>query len=441
MNAGLRRALLPAAVAAATVAVTALPAAAAASVSVTRASNGAQVTVDAPLTSNDVLNIDGQIDARTSTTQMVVTPPGGSPQVVASASGGLMQGASMSYALNTACVSYQPQQSPCTGSNPAPNGTWTVQLQGGESASTQFALRIPPAQPQGVSASGSGSTVTVDWQANTEPDLTGYTVLDGSGQTLAADLAPNSVCSGGACTAQVSAPGVTSVEIEAQRSTCPGCSQTLSSTPSQPAQVVWSSSAPSGSGSSSGTSGTGGSGSTSGSTGTGSGSGSTGSGSGSTGTTGSGSTAGTTGGSATGSGSGSRKTGSGSATSGTGRTATAAPAPAAPGAAADAGALLAQLLPGPSAVNAPSVPSSGGGALPGEEEPTTWGTYGSTLGYGPQTVGQLVTVPDGAQPKLAAESGPVSWFGASGWRALAEALLLLLAAGHVAAWLRRAPAE
>lgn len=394
---------------------TAGPAIAAASLSVTAAGSGQPVTVAQPQTSNDVLDIRGQIDPNTSTTQLVVTDPNGSSHVVASGSAPVTQGSTLSYALNTACLSYDPKQSPCSGSNPALNGVWTVRLQGGESASEQFALRIPPATPQNVSATGASDdkTVTVTWQANTEPDLTGYDVLDGSGQVLAGNLSPGQVCNGGTCSTQVSAPGASSVAVDAHRTTCPGCSQTLTSAPSQPAAVAWPSpspapsSAPSTSGSGSGASGPGpsGSGSHGATTGSGSGSGSGGAGT-------------TTGG----------RTGSAPSASSAG--------------AANAGALLQQMLPGPSAAAPPVVPQPAGGLPPGEAEPTVWGTYSPTLGYGPKTVGQLVTVPYQGAPQLAgAAPAAVSWFSPMLWRSLAEGLLLLVVAGHVAAWLRRGSIE
>ncbi|MEO3787768.1 hypothetical protein ABGB12_30955 [Actinocorallia sp. B10E7] len=97
-----------------------------------------------------------------------------------------------------------------------PNGTHQVRfdaLDGDDSEST-FRMAARPAAPTGVRASVSGRTVTVVWDANTEPDITGYEV---SSERGGASTGP---CSG-TCRASfdvpASASGALAVGVEAER--------------------------------------------------------------------------------------------------------------------------------------------------------------------------------------------------------------------------------
>jgi hypothetical protein len=77
------------------------------------------------------------------------------------------------------------------------NGRYNLTLSGGASASSHFTVAIPPASPSGLSATKSGSKVTVSWNRGTELDLTGYRVSAGgsSGGGSVAKLCPSSSCS------------------------------------------------------------------------------------------------------------------------------------------------------------------------------------------------------------------------------------------------------
>ena len=393
----------------------ALPAAAAAGVTVTRAADGSTVTVDGPVTSDDVLHVRGHIDARTSTTDLVVLAPGdGTAHVVDQGAGTLTSGDTLAFDLSTACLSYDPKRAPCSGRRPAVNGTWTAQLRGGASAVSQFTLRIPPAQPTGVAVASDSRSVTVSWQEGVESDLRSYDVLDGSGHVLAGNLAPSSVCAAdGHCEKQLTGTSARSFTVQAYRATCPSCSETLASAPSQPASLSSSGTTATPVESPSSTGGTWNSGS-----------------SGSTAGSGSGSTSGTGGATTTGTGTAGATSGSGGqpgSNTTTTKSPARRPAPADPG-------LLQRLLPGPQAVQPPSVP----GTL---IAPLADGSYKPTLAYGSQTVGETVNVPDGQAPQLAGGSSDQVLGGVIDrdrlLQSIAEGLLLLVVAGHLRAWLLR----
>ena len=397
----------------------AVPAAAAAGITVTRATDGSTVTVDGPVTSDDVLHIRGHIDARTATTELVVLAPGdGTAHVVDQGAGTITGGDTLAYDLSTACLSYDPKRAPCSGRRPAVNGTWTAQLRGGASAVSQFTLRVPPGQPTGVTVASDSRSVTVSWQEGAEPDLRSYDVLDGSGHVLASNLAPSSVCgSDGLCQKQLTGTSARSFSVRAYRATCPSCTETLASAPSAPASLSSSGTTATPVESPSSTAGTSGSGS-----------------SGSTTASGTGSTSGTGGGTTTGTGSTDASSGSGGQPGPAGtKTTTATKTPARRPAPADPG-LLQRLLPGPQAVQPPSVPET-------LVAPLADGSYKPTLAYGSQTVGETVNVPDGQAPHLAGGSGEQVLGGVIDrdrlLQSIAEGLLLLVAAGHLRAWLLR----
>jgi uncharacterized membrane protein YgcG len=86
------------------------------------------------------------------------------------------------------------------GTTAADNGTYTVTLNNnGRTKSAAFTLLIPPAKPTNFSVSPQGGTLVIfDWDANTEPDITGYQITDSAGSVVASPT--NDACSGGACT-------------------------------------------------------------------------------------------------------------------------------------------------------------------------------------------------------------------------------------------------
>jgi hypothetical protein len=86
------------------------------------------------------------------------------------------------------------------GGIPADNGTYTVTLNNqGRTKSATFVLLIPPAKPTGFTAAPAGGTyATFSWSPNPEADITGYEVMDSSGQIL---TSPSNPCSAGTCLA------------------------------------------------------------------------------------------------------------------------------------------------------------------------------------------------------------------------------------------------
>ena len=83
----------------------------------------------------------------------------------------------------------------------AAHGTYTVTLNNqGRTKSATFTLLIPPAKPTGFTVTPQGGTLAVfNWTPNTEPDIAGYQITDGSGNVVASPGAD--ACSGGACQA------------------------------------------------------------------------------------------------------------------------------------------------------------------------------------------------------------------------------------------------
>lgn len=286
---------------------------------------------------------------------------------------------------------------------PVANGTWVLSLSGdGADAATSFTLRIPPATPRGVSASpASDTSASVTWAANTEPDLVSYAVLDSRGQPLIADVSPRTACSGGSCAVTVTYPssaaaGSHQIEITASRSAGPGTNQTLASPPSAPVAVTLSG-PPGSTPSPSPTAGSGGS---------------------------------SAGANSAGGGSGTTRTAAAAATRG--------PQPAGGGGGgtalqpAQVVALgFSSFAPPPGIAKLPPLPVL---AAPGTTEPTTAGTYAPTLQYPAQYHVTRVRRPTGA---LHFSNDVTSVLPARElWTAVAGALLLLLAAFHLQAYLR-----
>jgi len=289
--------------------------------------------------------------------------------------------------------------------------TFTLKINGTTAQTSTVTVRVAPAKVANFNASPSGTVAHFTWSANGEPDLAGYDIVDVTDSSNPRDLTPGgvgtNVCDSSGCAVDIDfgsgAQGTTrNFVIDALRYTSPSHSATISSGDSAPVSVNFPAPPPppSSGGPSGGTSG--------GSTSTGSG--------GSTSTGGSGSTGGTTGSSTSGgTTSGSTK---GGKTSGSGRGITTNRPSAA----------LKAYLPSFSAAAAPNLPS-----VITEVKPLPEGTYKPTLAYPDQVIGQ--TTHDKTQPVAAFRNEVVRVLNvAAVWKSLAGAVLVLLMAAHLRAW-------
>jgi hypothetical protein len=96
----------------------------------------------------------------------------------------LVDSVSPSGIKNSAAVSYSWDTTrELGGGGIAPNGEYniTVKARSKTGSTAQSSIRVyvnnPASTPTGVSASASGNTITVTWNANPEPDITGYKVF------------------------------------------------------------------------------------------------------------------------------------------------------------------------------------------------------------------------------------------------------------------------
>ncbi|MCW2777552.1 MAG: hypothetical protein JWN17_1277, partial [Frankiales bacterium] len=175
--------------------------------------------------SDQRVGLSARVDARSGATQLHLVEPGGADHTVDSAGASLVA-QTLTFAFDTDCPAY-PGTS-CAGRRPARNGTWTVRLTGGATATSTFSLRVPPAAPQGVQARAtSPRQVVVTWDRGTEPDLTGYSLTTADGRRLADG---DSSCSDGTCrtvlTYDTDGPSTDSVVVRAERA-CPDCDADL----------------------------------------------------------------------------------------------------------------------------------------------------------------------------------------------------------------------
>lgn len=85
------------------------------------------------------------------------------------------------------------------GTTAADNGVYTVTLNNeGRTKSASFTLLIPPARPSGFAVTpANSSSATFTWDANREPDITGYEITDSAGRVVAQPT--YQACSGGTC--------------------------------------------------------------------------------------------------------------------------------------------------------------------------------------------------------------------------------------------------
>jgi hypothetical protein len=266
----------------------------------------------------------------------------------------------------------------------------------GSSTSKTVTMRIAPAKVSGFGGNASGTVAHFTWAANSEPDLAGYDLVDVT-DSSPRDLTPGgvgtNVCDSSGCAVDIdfgsSAAGTSrSFVIDALRYTSPSHSAEISSGDSAPATVSFPapppppSSAPAASGS----------GTTSG------GSGTAGSSSGGT----------TSGGTAGGQAAGGR---SGHSIS-----------------ASRPSAALKAYLPSFSAGAAPNLPS-----VVTEVKPLPEGTYKPTLAYPDQVVNEAVHHDTKGVAAVRSEIVRVLNVAAV-WKTLAGAVLVLLVAAHLRAW-------
>ncbi len=384
--------------------------------------------------------------------RLTLTSPGGPAVTIASAQGGL-NGGTMTYSLDTGCWTYP--SSSCSGRTRAPNGTWTVTQSGGANSTSTFVTRIRPEAPTSVSATAlSPREVRVSWRAGDEPDLTGWSVFEGS--DVVADGVGRSACEGTSCSTVITyateGSGEHTYTVQAFRSVAPGSSSTLESPASAPASATLESPPPppaeepstggdAGSGSGGGTgSGSGGgtdtgSGSGDGSSGsTGGGAdGGTGAGTGSGGSTGGSGGTGTTGGTG-----GTQATpGSGTASRPFGSSSTPLSADAQAVAQRKAFALgFSAFGPKLGIPKLPPLPQSQAPAI----APLADGTYAPTLGFEDQVLTERVPVAQSPTERVSAVVG-TALDSERLVRSTAGALVLLLAGAHLRRWLGTAAEE
>lgn len=159
----------------------------------------------------------------------LIEPGTGAEQVVAVSTA--PGGGELAADFDTACAA-----TVCTQPLPARNGKWTLRLRGAADDERTFSLRIPPAAPVDVRAEPAGSQVLLQWRRGAEPDLTGFDVQSGDGRLVRSGISLDACDGDGRCSLEV-APDVEAWTVRAHRRTCPDCSATLASPPSEPARL------------------------------------------------------------------------------------------------------------------------------------------------------------------------------------------------------------
>jgi hypothetical protein len=394
------RVAFPAGIALAVVGMAAGPALAATNVSVS--AGGGSISDGSVLDHNATVTVKGTSDATATSRQLKlsVNPPGRSSYTLKTGTASALQNGQLSANLDMGCPDWT--SSPCV---QAVNGSYTFTFSAGSSSSsTAVQLRVPPATPSGFQARDSGTVVTFAWTANSEPDLMGYDIVDDSGNDVTpGGMDADSVCDSSGCGVSVdfgpSAQGTSSsFSVIALRHTAPGSGASVSS-PNSESQTVDFPAPPSPPASG--------------------GSGNAGADSdGSAGSDGSGSSGSGDGGSA----------GGGSNNAGLGARTTSGRHPAAD---------LRTSLPTFTAAGAPDLPS-----VLTEVKPLPQGSYKPVLPYGDQVVKTK-------KPQLAQQNNAQQVFqdvrkvldiGAL-WRSLAGAVVLLLVAAHLRAFVERVEPE
>jgi hypothetical protein len=385
---------VPVGIALTVVGMAAAPALAATDISVN--AGGGDLSDGAVIDHNATVTVKGTTDATASSRQLKlsVDAPGRSAYTLKTGTASPLQKGQLSAGLDTSCPDWS--SSPCV---EAVNGTYTFTFSAGSAdSSTTVQLRVPPAAPTGFQAHSNGTVVSFAWNANSEPDLMGYDIVDGAGNDVTpGGMDAGSVCDSSGCNVSVdfgsSAQGTSrTFSVLALRHTAPGSGGSVSSASSD-GQTVDFPAPPS----------------PSPSTGPGAG----GSGSGNGGSTG-----------------GSGPSGGGTSTGTTGSAAGHGPrAVSGKHAAAD----LRTSLPTITAAGAPDLPT-----VLTEVKPLPQGSYKPVLPYGDQIV-------KSKKPQLAEHNNAQQAFqdfrkvldiGAL-WRSLGGAVVLMLAAAHLRAFVER----
>ena len=370
------------------------------------ASASLSVSPTGTLDHNVVINASGSYDNSTGTSsqtlKLTVDRPDSSSAVLYTGSASpLSSGTTPSKSVDTSALNL--------------NGNYVFTFTMGSTATSKtVTMRVPPAKVGGFGGTASGSVAHFSWSANSEPDLAGYDLVDVTDSSSPRDLTPGgvgtNVCDSSGCSVDIdfgsSAPGTSrSFVIDALRYTSPSHSATLSSGDSAPVTVNFPTPAPPPSSGSGGGTSTGGDPSSGGS-GTSSTGGSTSGGS----STAGGSTS--SGGTTTGSTSGQHSGGSSGHVISSGHPS----------------AALKAYLPSFSAGSAPNLPS-----VVTEVKPLPEGTYKPTLAYPDQVVNEAVHHDSKGVAAVRSEIVHVLNVGAV-WKSLGGAVLILLIAAHLRAW-------
>src|SRR4051794_23706799 len=360
---------------------------------------------------NVVITVSGSYDNSTSTSSKAVKltvdkPDSSSATLYSGTAGSFSSGSTPSKSIDTSALDV--------------NGDYVFRFTVGTTTygPQTVTMRVPPAKVGGFGASPSGTVAHFTWSANSEPDLAGYDLVDVTDSSNPRDLTPGGVgtdvCDSSGCSVDIDfgsgAQGSTrQFVIDALRYTSPSHSATVASGDSSPVSVSF----PTPPSPSSGGGGTGG-----GTTGGGSGGGTGGGGSTGGGSTGGGSTGGGTGGG--GSTGGSTGTTTGGSTGG-GRTGHGINV-------SHPSAALKAYLPSFSAGAAPNLPS-----VVTEVKPLPEGTYKPTLAYPDQVIGET-SHSHGVQAAGVRDELVRVLNVAAVWKSLAGAVLILLVAAHLRAW-------
>jgi uncharacterized membrane protein YgcG len=360
-------------------------------------------------------------DSATVTMSLAVPGPQPGPFKVATSTGS-QSASSLKFTFTPACPN---QSGSCAaGSAPAYNGRYTASVSGASVPTRTVVLQIPPAAPTGVTASAAGThRVHVAWDANDEPDLTGYDVFTDDGGIVASNLPKDQTY------VEFDLPstgygGTHGYVVRAHRLACsncgdsPGSDAQLDSPMSQPASVTFTEPGTDPSPSP----GTGGSTDTSG--GYDNGSGTNGNGTGTT--TGNGGGGSKNGGGATDQNGDTYNSGNDGGAFSSGTKTSAQDQRTA------FGLTFKSFAPKLGAPKLPPQPSFAGPTIGQLPE----GTYNPTLPYGKRTVTTNEKIASNSLTSQFVDSLTTAFEGRKLYRSIAIALLLLLAAGHLRLWLR-----
>ena len=365
------------------------------------------VTPTGTVDHNVVISAAGSYDNSTGTTSQTVKlsvqrPDSSSSTLYSGSAPALRSGSTPTETVDTSALNL--------------NGSYVFSFSvGSTSTSKTVTMRVPPAKVGSFAGAASGTVAHFTWAANSEPDLAGYDLVDVTDSANPRDLTPGgvgtNVCDSSGCSVDIdfgsSAQGTSrSFVIDALRYTSPAHSATLASGDSAPVSVNFPAPPPPAS------SDPGSGGSSSGGSGSGSGGSSTGGGGGSSSSGGSSSGGTSSGGTTSGSTSGQHTGGSSGRTISSGHPS----------------AALKAYLPSFSAGSAPNLPS-----VVTEVKPLPEGTYKPTLAYPDQVVNEAVHHDTKGVAAVRSELVHVLNVGAV-WKSLAGAVLILLVAAHLRAW-------